>query len=196
MARSPYLEAKVNRWSKKKRELVIENCDVTCFNIIVDYMYGIEIPESVVVKVNSAADDEEDKGSGSKVKTRKVDLMLDEERLGKLLEMSERLLMSDLKSEVEALLVKNIDIDNLDKYVRLAENFNCKKLIEVGVKLMMEEGDVRWAVAEGMTESMPKFSAALLIALDEERKVKRLSQKITQLLSEAASFVHAAKVDE
>ena len=159
-------------------------------------MYGIEIPESVVVKVNSAADDEEDKGSGSKVKTRKVDLMLDEERLGKLLEMSERLLMSDLKSEVEALLVKNIDIDNLDKYARLAENFNCKKLIEVGVKLMMEEGDVRWAVAEGMTESMPKFSAALLIALDEERKVKRLSQKITQLLSEAASFVHAAKVDE
>ena len=156
-------------------------------------MYGIEIPESVVVKVNSAADDEEDKGSGSKVKTRKVDLMLDEERLGKLLEMSERLLMSDLKSEVEALLVKNIDIDNLDKYVRLAENFNCKKLIEVGVKLMMEEGDVRWAVAEGMTESMPKFSAALLIALDEERKVQRLCialweqnnemhNKITQML--------------
>ena len=92
MARSPYLEAKVNRWSKKKRELVIENCDVTCFNIIADYMYGIVIPESVVVKVDSAADGEEYEGSGSKVKTRKVDLMLDEERLGKLLEMSERLL--------------------------------------------------------------------------------------------------------
>ena len=43
---------------------------------------------------------------------------------------------------------------------------------------------------------MPKFSAALLIALNEERKVKRLSQKITQLLSEAASFVPTAKVDE
>ena len=41
MARSPYMEAKVNRWSKEKRELVIDDCDVTSFNIIVDYMYGI-----------------------------------------------------------------------------------------------------------------------------------------------------------
>ena len=168
MARSPYMEAEVNRWSKEKRELVIEDCDVTSFNIIVDYMYDIEIPKSVVVKVNSAADE---KGSGGKAKkTRKVDLLQDEEKLGKLLEMSERLLMPDLKGEVENLLIKNIDISNLDMFARLAENFNCKKLMEVGVKLMIKSEVVDLAVGKGMTESMPKFSAALLIALSEERK--------------------------
>ena len=168
MARSPYMEAKVNRWSKEKRELVIEDCDVTSFNIIVDYMYDIEIPKSVVVKVNSAADE---KGSGGKAKkTRKVDLLQDEEKLGKLLEMSERLLMPDLKGEVENLLIKNIDISNLDMFARLAENFNCKKLMEVGVKLMIKSEVVDLAVGKGMTESMPKFSAALLIALSQERR--------------------------
>ena len=168
MARSPYMEAKVNRWSKEKRELIIEDCDVTSFNIIVDYLYDIEIPKSVVVKVNSAADE---KGSGGKAKkTRKVDVLQDEEKLGKLLEMSERLLMPDLKGEVENLLIKNIDISNLDMFARLAENFNCKKLMEVGVKLMIKSEVVDLAVGKGMTESMPKFSAALLIALSQERR--------------------------
>ena len=167
MARSPYMEAEVNRWSKEKRELVIEDCDVTSFNIIIDYMYDIEIPKSVVVKLNSAADE---KARIPGRKTRKVDLLQDEERLGKLLEMSERLWMPDLKGEVENLLIKNIDISNLDMFARLAENFNCEKLIKVGVKLMIKEGVVDLAVGKGMTESMPKFSAALLIALSEERK--------------------------
>ena len=40
MARSPYFEAKVNRWCDKKRELVIDDCDLNTFNTIVDYMYG------------------------------------------------------------------------------------------------------------------------------------------------------------
>ena len=167
MARSPYMEAEVNRWSKEKRELVIEDCDVTSFNIIIDYMYDIEIPKSVVVKLNSAADE---KARIPGRKTRKVDLLQDEERLGKLLEMSERLWMPDLKGEVENLLIKNIDISNLDMFARLAENFNCKKLMEVGVKLMIKSEVVDLAVGKGMTESMPKFSAALLIALSQERR--------------------------
>ena len=167
MARSPYMKAKVNRWSKEKRELVIEDCDVTSFNIIIDYMYDIEIPKSVVVKLNSAADE---KARIPGRKTRKVDLLQDEERLGKLLEMSERLWMPDLKGEVENLLIKNIDISNLDMFARLAENFNCKKLMEVGVKLMIKSEVVDLAVGKGMTESMPKFSAALLIALSQERR--------------------------
>ena len=167
MARSPYMEAEVNRWSKEKRELIIEDCDVTSFNIIIDYMYDIEIPKSVVVKLNSAADE---KARIPGRKTRKVDLLQDEERLGKLLEMSERLWMPDLKGEVENLLIKNIDISNLDMFARLAENFNCKKLMEVGVKLMIKSEVVDLAVGKGMTESMPKFSAALLIALSQERR--------------------------
>ena len=44
MARSPYFEAKVNRWCDKKRELVIDDCDLNTFNTIVDYMYGGTIP--------------------------------------------------------------------------------------------------------------------------------------------------------
>ena len=48
MARSPYLEAEVNRWCKEKKELVIEDCDLVTFNVIVDYMYGVAIPDSVL----------------------------------------------------------------------------------------------------------------------------------------------------
>ena len=45
MARSPYIEAKVNRWCKEKKELVIDDCDPVTFDIIVDYMYGSPIPD-------------------------------------------------------------------------------------------------------------------------------------------------------
>ena len=54
MARSGYMEAKVNRWSEVK-ELVIEDCDPATFNLIVDYMYGIALPESML----SSSNDEE-----------------------------------------------------------------------------------------------------------------------------------------
>ena len=182
MARSPYMEAKVNRWSKEKRELVIDDCDVTSFNIIVDFMYGIEIPESVVVKVNSAKDEE---GSGSEAKKfRKVDLLQDEEKLGKLLEMSKRFLMPDLTVEVENLLIKNINIGNLDMFARLAENFDCEKLIEVGVKLMMREGDVGLAVDKGMIQSMPKFSATLMKALDGKSKAHDKAGRVLEAMAE------------
>ena len=40
MARYPYFEAKMNRWCDKRRELVIDNCDLITFNTTVDYMYG------------------------------------------------------------------------------------------------------------------------------------------------------------
>ena len=70
MARSPYLEAQVNRWCKEKKELVIENCDLVTFNVIVDYMYGIAIPDSV--RINATANTEE--YSVPSVKNRKVDL--------------------------------------------------------------------------------------------------------------------------
>ena len=116
-----------------------------------------------LVKVNSAKDEE---GSGSEAKKfRKVDLLQDEEKLGKLLEMSKRFLMPDLTVEVENLLIKNINIGNLEMFARLAENFDCEKLIDVGVKLMMREGDVGLAVDKGMIQSMPKFSDTLLKAL-------------------------------
>jgi len=164
MARSPYLEAKVNRWSEEKKELVIEDCDIATFNIIVDYMYGVEIPNFVVV--NSAADEEE--GSGSKVKTRKVDLLQDDQKLGKLLEMSERFLMSDLGSEVEALLVGNVDLDNFARFARLGERFKCNKLVEACAKIMMK-GPLADAVVRGVANVMPKLSAGLVDLFGDEK---------------------------
>ena len=47
MARSPYFEAKINRWCDEKKELVVDDCDIPTFNIIVDYMYGGAIPGSL-----------------------------------------------------------------------------------------------------------------------------------------------------
>ena len=70
MARSPYLEAKVNRWCKEKKELVIEDCDLVTFNVIVDYMYGIAIPDSV--RINANVNTEED--SVPTAKKRKLEL--------------------------------------------------------------------------------------------------------------------------
>ena len=97
MARSPYLEAKVNRWSEDKKELVIEDCDPITFNVLFDYMYGIEIPESVIDEDSS-------------------------ETLIKLLEMSDKWQMDDLKGlvlekiilELEASL-PSLKLEKLDK---------------------------------------------------------------------------------
>ena len=47
MARSPFFEAKVNRWCDE-RELVIDDCDLDTFDIIVGYMYGLAIPGYLV----------------------------------------------------------------------------------------------------------------------------------------------------
>ena len=48
MARSPFFEAKINRWCNEKRELVIDDCDLDTFDIIVGYMYGLAIPGYLV----------------------------------------------------------------------------------------------------------------------------------------------------
>merc|ERR1712192_269071 len=93
MARSPYLEAKVNRWCKEKRELVIEDCDLVTFDIIVDFMYGGPIPESAVTEENSvlAEIDLQDTEALLQYSNGKLG------RLAQLLHMSDKLLMVDLK---------------------------------------------------------------------------------------------------
>ena len=82
MTSSPFLEVKVNRWCWEKKELIIEDCDLTTFSILVDYFYGIDIPESVIFE--------------------------DMEIYRKLLEMADRWLMDDLKASVEELFIKHI----------------------------------------------------------------------------------------
>ena len=49
--RSPsFFGAKLKRWCDDKREIVLENCDPEVLDIVVNYMYGIEIPDLVCCK--------------------------------------------------------------------------------------------------------------------------------------------------
>ena len=180
MARSPYLEAKVNRWCLEKRELVIEDCDPVTFNIIVDYMYGIAIPDSVPINTTTANTVED---SAPPTMNQKVDL----KQLAKLLKMSDRLLMADLKYEVEGFLVKVIDrVDRPDfdrqvfeelweHIVDPADKLSCDKLLAACAKSMalvmrscadQVDQDERCRDCTEMVERVPsKFVGALLSAL-------------------------------
>ena len=169
MARSPYLEAKVNRWCKEKKELVIEDCDLITFNIIVDYMYGIAIPNYVLINVTANTDEDSSPPPAKNI-----------ERLLKLLEMSDRLMMVDLKDEVEGLLVKAAD--NPSGYAGvftciqvLAEKLSCDKLLAACAKYLAShlKGSTDKGIDQGKlsklcfrtVEGTPQFSAALLMAL-------------------------------
>ena len=95
---SPYLEAKVNRWSEDKKELVIEDCDRATFNILVEYMYGFRISM--------------------------LALYQDPETLMKLLEMSDRWQMDDLKATVmEKLILQSQDLEMLNKLREMANQW-------------------------------------------------------------------------
>ena len=162
MARSGYMEAKVNRWSEVK-ELVIEDCDPATFNLIVDYMYGIALPVSML----SSSDDEEG-------------IRQDLEKMEKLLEMSDRLLMVDLKEEVEKMIIKTFEtkISTVEQFVdviKLAENFDLSKLLRVCAKatssalkrLSEYYSDVNKLrdIFKLYARTSPSFAAELLVAL-------------------------------
>ena len=40
---------KLKRWSGEKKEIVIEDCDPQVLDIVVNYMYGIKIPDLVYI---------------------------------------------------------------------------------------------------------------------------------------------------
>ena len=162
MARSGYMEAKVNRWSEVK-ELVIEDCDLATFNLIVDYMYGIALPESML----SSSNDEEG-------------MRQDLEKMEKLLEMSDRLLMEDLKEEVEKMIIKTwetkiIAVEQFVEVIKLAENFDLSKLLRVCAKatssalkgLSEYYSDVNKLrdIFKLYARTSPSFAAELLVAL-------------------------------
>lgn len=162
MARSGYMEAKVNRWSEVK-ELVIEDCDPATFNLIVDYMYGIALPESML----SSSNDEEG-------------IRQDLEKMKKLLEMSDRLLMVDLKEEVEKMIIKTwetkiIAVEQFVEVIKLAENFDLSKLLRVCAKatssalkrLSEYYSDVNKLrdIFKLYARTSPSFAAELLVAL-------------------------------
>ena len=49
--RSSFLGAKLERWSGEKKEIVIEDCEPEVLDIVVNYMYGIEIPNQVLTVI-------------------------------------------------------------------------------------------------------------------------------------------------
>ena len=73
MARSPFFEAKIIWWTQEKREMVIEDCDLFTLTIIVNYMYGINIPSWPA---------------------------LNRKRLSELLKLSDKFQMIDIKAEL------------------------------------------------------------------------------------------------
>jgi len=111
VARSPsFLGTKLKRWSGEKKEIVIEDCDPEVLDIVVDYMYGIKIPD------------------------------LDCLQLIKVLEISEIFLMTDLKAHLESLAVKILGKTNVKLLCEKADMFACGKLLEACVQLMVKEG--------------------------------------------------------
>ena len=171
MARSGYMEAKVNRWSEVK-ELVIEDCDLATFNLIVDYMYGIALPESMLSSSNDAEG-----------------IRQDLEKMKKLLGMSDRLLMVDLKEEVEEMIIKAFETKIRQHYTvelytvefvevfKLAENFDLSKLLRVCVKEISSDlkrgfaGEAKEEDVNRMRDLFklcarisPSFAAELLVA--------------------------------
>ena len=177
MARSPYLEAKVNRWCKEKMELVIDDCDPATLDIIVDYMYGSPIPESVMISSSS----EEDSSPPTDMEDIEVIVRYGAGKLGKLLnllQMSDKLLMVDLKGDVEELLIKVLKEGSGSSWIltptflMLSENYDCQKLLLNIARHWCK----RWRSVikdNGMDKSYalvkksPKFAAALLVAFGE-----------------------------
>jgi len=111
VARSPaFFGTKLKRWCDGKREIVLDECDPEVLDIVLDYMYGVDIPN------------------------------LDCLKLGKVLDISEMFLMADLKAEVENLAIKLLNRANVKELCGNADKFSCPNLLEACVQLMVKEG--------------------------------------------------------
>ena len=159
MARTPYFEAKVNRWCDKERELVIDDCDLNTFNTIVDYMYGGALPPHLapIVDVTDMPMNEQNMTPSGKF-----------ERLSNLLRMADKLQLIDLKKETEEFLIDTLNFCNfsVSHFVTLVEDFNCERLLMLCARRTMStpsllEIDFR----ANLIMEMPKFTASLLVAL-------------------------------
>ena len=174
MARSPFFEAKINRWSQEKREMVIEDCDLVTLNIIVDYMYGINIP-SCKLMATSGEELDEDVPILGEFSSFVVFDTGDGERLSKLLKVSDRFQMSDLKAELDVLITKTLSEKNLNELCNLGERFSCKMLIEACAELMAKHG---CTMSEDDVKELPKVASACFEAFGKQRKAEVDGKKI------------------
>jgi len=112
MSRSPFFEdmVELERWANGGRELVLD-CDPEVLTVVIDYMYGIDLPQ-----------------------------LVDCFKIRKVLDASERFLMADLRAEVEKLFIKIISKDNIKELCGAAHNYCSKKLVRACAVFMVKNG--------------------------------------------------------
>ena len=111
--RSPYFEAVIKRWTQGQKEINVESCDAEVMNIVVDFMYGIQLDGQMV---------------GAKPEVQEG-----------LLELSRRLLMDDLKIEVEKVILKTLNKDNYGQVCDFAEDYESPVLAEQCAKYIVNQ---------------------------------------------------------
>ena len=109
--RSPYFEAVVKRWTQGEKEILVESCSPEVMNMAVDYMYGIPLDKQLV-----------DTNPGVQEG---------------LLELSRRLLMSDLKAEVEKVLMQSLNKKSFAQICDFAEDYESQVLAEHCAKFIV-----------------------------------------------------------
>jgi len=109
IARSSFFEAKVERWCNEKREIVLEGCDPEALNIVLDYMYGIDLPS------------------------------MDCPKLCNILDISEMFLMADLKERLETIAIKMINKANVKELCGKADKYGSGSLLHACAQFMVEE---------------------------------------------------------
>ena len=136
LARSPsFFEAQLKRWSGEKREVMIEDCDPEVLDIVVNYMYGIDIPN------------------------------LELQKIIKVLDIAEMLLMADLKAEVEMFAIRILNQDNVKVLCSKADMFGCSKLLKACAQLMVEK---EVSLSREEVREMPDATVAYLEAFKVE----------------------------
>ena len=155
--RSPYFEAAVKRWTQGEKEVLVESCNSEVINLAIDYMYGIPLDKQRV-----EANPELQEG---------------------LLELSRRLLMDDLKAEVEKVLMQSLNQNNYALLCDFAEDYASKVLAEHCAKFIVEKRiEPDWK----KMEKLP-FVAALLV---KHIKPEYVTQgNLMQLCDVAQKFV-------
>jgi len=165
VARSPsFLGAKLKRWCDDMKEIVLDDCDPEVLDIVVSYMYGIEIPDLDCVK------------------------------LCNVLDVSEMFLMADLKAHVEDLAINILNKSNVKVLCEKAEMFSCSQLLEACVQLMVKEGiSLDKKEVNKMPNAATVFLKSLKVETDKmkkmlEMKVVELEAKVKKLEGNARSI--------
>ena len=160
--RSPsFLGVKLKRWSGASKDIVIEDCEPEVLDIVVNYMYGIEIPDLVC--------------SIKEVPLNSRSFSQDCLRLCRVLDIAERFLMPDLKAYVENLAVKILNKSNVKELCAKADMFSCNQLLEACVQLMVKEGI---SLDKEEVKKMPYATEAYLGASKVELDKKKGLEKI------------------